>query len=509
VSSVQARELRSLGPEYVGHSIWKQLRFDEVFLSSGISRELLPLLETLVIGRLIEPGSERHTCDWAENRSAIYELIGRPLRYSLSSFYRAGDTLFSFKNDLEAHLSKQEKDLFSLPERMCFLDLTNTYFEGNINKNPKAQRGHCKKKRSDCKLLTLALIVDEHGFIKYSNLYPGNQYEGDTLKNMIESLVKIRPELAKHRTVILDAGIANEENVNYLKKNQFHYIVVNRGKSEFTPEDTGEMKVIREEKSPGIKIEVKRFEKGKEAYLLCRSTNRQAKDRGIRTRQEKLFLERLKYFKDGLKIKGRTKRYAKVAEMIGRLREKYPRASKIYEVELIAENTTEKNKTIKTKDIVWKMREQYEEQSKLDGCYVLRTDLLELSDKEIWETYVMLTRVEKAFKSMKSSLGLRPNFHQKEYRADTHMFISVLAYHILHTIEYKLRQHGDHRSWETIRDILSTHQRLTIQFKEKIQSGIQQHHIRLCSKTEPEHETIYQRLRLPSVPLPRKIYVAK
>ena len=152
---------------------------------------------------------------------------------------------------------------------------------------------------------------------------------------------------------------------------------------------------------------------------------------------------------------------------------------------------------------------RYDEISKLDGCYVLRTDRLDLTDKEIWETYVMLTRVESAFRSMKSSLGLRPNFHQNAERADAHMFISVLAYHILHTIEYRLRQGGDHRLWATVRAVLSTHQRLTIEYNVKEHKQVQRHHLRLCSNAEPEHKRIYENLGLSNVPLPRKLHAAK
>ena len=140
---------------------------------------------------------------------------------------------------------------------------------------------------------------------------------------------------------------------------------------------------------------------------------------------------------------------------------------------------------------------------------MLRTDRLDLTDAQIWETYVMLTRVESAFRSLKSSLGLRSNFHQNEYRADTHLFISVLAYHILHTVEYKLRQCGDHRCWATVRDILSTHQRLTVEYNVKQQDRVQRNHLRLCSNPEPEHRQIYARLNLKEIPLPRKITPAK
>ncbi|MFC1816277.1 transposase [Thermodesulfobacteriota bacterium] len=168
--------------------------------------------------------------------------------------------------------------------------MTNTYFEGQAKNNPKAKRARSKEKRSDCKLLTLALIIDEQGFAKYSRLYPGNQSECKTLKEMIESLISIRPKLAKDRTVIVDAGIATAENIDYLKQNRFHYIVVNRGKSDFTAADTKQMQIIRHTEK--YTIEVKRHERENEVFLLCRSTARQGKDHGIRSRQEHLFIER-------------------------------------------------------------------------------------------------------------------------------------------------------------------------------------------------------------------------
>ena len=505
IQSLQASELRSLGPEYACHSIWNELKFDDVLLLSGVSKHVLPLMEALVIGRLTSPGSERHTHKWIENQSAIFELTGKPVKYSLSSLYRAGTTLFDCKNSLETHLATREKELFSLTERMCFFDLTNTYFEGRMTENPKAKRGRSKEKRSDCKLLTLALVIDEQGFPKYSKLYPGNQGESKTLKEIIESLVKTNPMLASNRTVIMDAGIANAANIEYLKEKNFHYIVVNKGKKDFSTEDTDQMEAIK--KTDTYTLEVKRREKDGEALLLCHSTAREEKDFGIRNRQEIIFIERLNYFLDGLSKKGRTKSYPKVIEIIGRLREKYPKASKLYDIEVVPETGSPKN--IKTKTILWEKRDQYKDINKFDGCYVLKTDRLDLSDKEIWETYIMLTRIESAFRSMKSHLGLRPIFHQNETSADAHIFICVLAYHILHTIEYKLRQHGEKRSWASIRQSLSTHQRLTIEYNMKKQNKILRQHMRVCSLPEPDHKNIYRMLGLNEEPLPKKLYNAK
>jgi len=505
VNSFAIESPRSLGPEHMCHSVWKDLRMDEFFLKQGVSDNVLPVLEALIVGRLIDPGSERYTKEWAEKRSALFELTGFPLRSSLNSYYRAGDTLFSLKKALEEHLCMREKDIFSLSEKLFFLDLTNSYFEGQADGNPKATWGLSKEKRSDCKLVSLGLIIDELGFAKYSELFAGNQHEAEVLSVMINSLEQhLEPQT--DRTVVIDAGIATSENIDWLKDNQYHYIAVNRGAWPFE-QDYSEMKVIREDKAKGIKIEVKRFVHQGEVYILCRSEKKAKKEQSMRTRVEELFLDRLSYYKAGLHLPHRTKKYTKALELVGRLKEKYPKAAKLYNVEVIPEEEKPAtDKSLCAVDIVWEKKDvNYEREISHEGSYILRTDRVDLSDEEIWNIYIMLRQIEYAFKSMKSSLGLRPNFHQKEDRVDTHMFISVVAYHILHIIENRLRANGDRRNWNTIRNLLSTHERLTIGYKVKEEDGsIRQKHVRLNSRLELEHVEIYKMFNLSGVPLPRK-----
>ncbi|MBU4329997.1 MAG: IS1634 family transposase [Acidobacteria bacterium] len=505
VNSFEIESPRSLGPEYMCHSVWKDLRMGEFFLKQGVSDNVLPLLEALIVGRLIDPGSERYTKEWVEKRSSLFELTGFPLRSSLNSYYRAGDTLFSLKKALEEYLCMREKDIFSLSEKLFFLDLTNSYFEGQAEGNPKATWGHSKEKRSDCKLVSLGLIIDELGFAKYSELFAGNQHEADVLSVMINSLEQhLEPQT--DRTVVIDAGIATDENIDWLKNNQYHYIAVNRGAWPFK-QDYSEMKVIREDKAKGIKIEVKRFVHQGEIYILCRSEKKVKKEQSMRTRVEELFLDRLSYYKAGLDLPHRTKKYTKALELVGRLKEKYPKAAKLYNVEVIPEAEKQaRDKSLCAVDIVWEKKDvNYEREISHEGSYILRTDRVDLSDEEIWNIYIMLRQIEDAFKSMKSSLGLRPNFHQKEDRVDTHMFISVAAYHILHIIENRLRANGDRRNWNTIRNVLSTHERLTIGYKVKEEDGsIRYKHLRLNSKLEPEHVEIYKMFNLSGVPLPSK-----
>ena len=321
---------------------------NNALLEAGCSRQWLPLVEALVA-----PGSERHSWAWRQHRLALFELTGRPVHASLNAWYRATDVLFSYKDTLEKHRSERERDLFSLSERLCFFDLTNPYFEGKVAGNAKAQRGHSKEKRSDAPLLTLALIIDEQGFPKYSRLYPGNQCAAKTLAELIEALIKARPELARDRTVIIDAGSATEVNSQTLKETQFHYIGVSRTLVDVVPEDTDDLELIRKDSERAVKVEVKQFKKDHEVHLLGRSRGRQEKDRAFRTRQEQRFIERLTYFRAGLSEKGHTKRYAKVVEIIGRLRANYPRASKAFEVAVIPAAESSKDKASSASDIVW------------------------------------------------------------------------------------------------------------------------------------------------------------
>jgi transposase len=494
INSIEASESRSFGGEYLCDSIWNELEMNEFLKKMDISEKTIPILESLVIGRLVDPGSERYTRDWAENRSSLFEIAGSPYKASLNSYYRGGDSLFGVKEGLEKYLAGKEKDLFSLEENLFFFDLTNSYFEGESKGNPKAKFGRSKEKRSDCRLVTMGMIVDELGFAKYSELFPGNQSESATLPEMVKKM-EMNLSGISDKTIVMDAGIATEDNLNWLKEKRYHYIVVNRGGVPFE-KDFSDMKPVRTNKNGDIEVEIKRFDVKNEAYILCKSRKKTAKEQSMRTRVEDLFNGRLEYYYTGLTRKRGTKKYQKVVEMIGRLKEKYPTASKLYNVEIIPENGKDSSDpTLKAISIKWEKKDNLKHMD--EGSYVLRTDRTDLSDEKIWGIYIMLGNIEYSWLTMKSYLGLRPNFHQKEDRVDTHMFISVLAYHILHIIEYRLLMNNDHRKWDTIRNVLSTHTRLSISIQEKNENGDQKKRmIRTCTKPEIEHMKIYDIFKL-------------
>jgi len=141
----------------------------------------------------------------------------------------------------------------------------------------------------------------------------------------------------------------------------------------------------------------------------------------------------------------------------------------------------------------------------LTGCYVIESTHQELTASEVWQMYMTILQVESAFRTLKSNLGLRPIHHQNEPRTEGHLFISVLAYHLLNAIEQELRKQGDTRRWSTIRTVLSTHQRSTVILTDNLGKI---HHIRLTGTPEAAHQDIYYKLDIKQLPRKQVSYVA-
>ena len=506
VNSQEISQCRSVGGEYVCHLFWKKLGLPEFLKSVNVSDANMALIEALVVGRLMAPGSERATREWLEKRSGLWDLLKLNEVPSLSGFYRAGDVLFSHKDKLETHLQAQETRLFDLKNTMVFYDLTNTYFEGRAEKNSKAKFGHSKEKRYDCKLVTLGLVVDEQGFAKHSQLFSGSESEGSTLKGMIEKLGI--PQEKKAVTVVLDAGIATAKNLEWLKENGYGYIVCHRGKAPKNPNGTDiAPETIHSMSETDTQIKVVRYEVEDDTYLKCRSEKRALKETGMRTQKETRFLAELTHLQSGLSIPRRTKSYTRVLEVLGRLKERYPSVSRLYEVTVVPEAAKEvTDPSLQATALQWTKKEDvYQEAIDSEGDYTLRTNLSALGTSEIWNAYISLGRVETAFRNMKSHLGFRPIFHQCEERADAHLFMSVLAYHLLQAIEHTLRQRGDTRSWWTLRNTLATHQAYTLAYDELSDSQEWiKHHVRSTSLPDHDQKHIYSLLAVPHTPFKKR-----
>jgi transposase len=491
VNNIDNEDSRTVGAEHVVYETIKELGIDSKLRSFGLSTNQLAIVLGVIAGRMIVPGSERATHFWMQNVTALDELMGFDFsRVCLDSVYKASDIVLKNKDALEEHLRGTESRLFALDERIILYDLTNTFLEGTGKFNRKAKYGgHSKEKRSDCPLVTLGLVLDVQGFPKKSRIYEGNISEPKTLEEMIRELSNsagISEDLPLKPTVVLDAGIATEDNIKWLRENSYQYIVVSRKKSKAIPPDVDmiDVKVDKKHNSVLVKAGLAKNPAIDELELYCHSADKEKKEEGIRNKFQERFEAELLKVRDGLNLKYGTKSYDKVVEKVGRLKEKFKLVSHGYNI------TVKKDiNTSKAISIMWSRKSA----AKTTGIYCLRTNHKDLNEQQIWDIYTMLTDIEDAFRCMKSELGLRPIYHQKERRCDGHLFITIIAYHLLHTIRFKLRQKGVRFCWTTIRQQLSTQVRITTTMKRKDGKVV---HIRKSSKAEPSHQIIYDALNL-------------
>lgn len=478
---------RSVAVEHVALSALQQVALDQKLTELGFTGPQLSAAIGTIIGRMVAPGSELATHAWLQEQTGLGELIDYDFdNTKLTRLYRVSDQLLQHKEALEAHLYNRERSLFEFDEAITLYDLTNTYFEGTAQGNSNAALGRSKEKRSDCPLVTLALVLDGSGFIKKSEVFAGNASEPKTLAEM---LPKLASDLGTQTpTVVLDAGIATEENIAWLKDKHYRYLVVSRKRHrEFDEKDAVLVKADGD-----LRVRVQRIvdPETDEVKLYCHSTQREKKDRGIQELFAKRFEAALEKLAEGLTKKGCVKNYEKVLERIGRLKEKYARAARYYEI-----SVQQDKKTGKATAIHWSRKTIIEDTQ--PGVYCLRTNQDQWDEATLWHTYTMLTDLEAVFRSLKSELGLRPVFHQKTGRVTGHLFISVLAYHLVHMIRFQLKACGIHFNWESLRRQLQGQNRVTAQMKRADGRML---HIRKSTRAEPRQQVIYDALGISDKP---------
>jgi transposase len=490
---VSVEEAREAGAVHVGHQMWSQLGLNEILGSAGFSPRACLLSEAMTLNRLIFPLSEHAMPDWIRN-TALADILGADFSgVNDEALYRNLDRLHPHRELIERELGEREKTLFNLDNTLYLYDLTSSYFEGQAESNPQAKRGYSRDKRPDCKQVLVGLVLDREGFPKAHEVFEGNRQDRSTVEEMLESLEK-RTGQIPGATVVVDRGMAYDENLKQIRARGYHYLVACRQSermawlAEFEKNDDWE-EVIRkpsprnpEQKKSQVRIQ--RRQKGDEVFLLCVSEGREAKDRAIREKQEQQLKEDLEALQTRVQT-GHLKQAEKIHEAIGRLKERYPRVARYYPIEYDAER----------KRFSW--HEDVDKKAiakKLDGGYVMKTDRQDLTADEIWRTYMLLTRVEAAFRAMKSPLLERPIFHHLQERTQTHIFLCVLAYHLLISIEKRFLDCDIHTSWWTLRQQLSTHQVVTVVLPT-VDGRILK--IRKATTPEPVHKEIYTTLQIP------------
>jgi transposase len=499
--SISCEQSRTYGAELVCHQAWELLHFDQILTQSGFSNRERCIAKALILGRLISPGSERHTIEWFHKRSALSEFPGYfQDQFDKDRFYENGDKLYENKENLETFLFRKQQSLFPQNGLSILLyDLTNTYMEGSCLTNQLAKRGKCKSKRSDCPLITLSLIVRSDGMPVASHIYRGNQSEPETFNDVIARTNRLfgfdSPQLTLEKpTFIMDRGIATQDNITLLESQGYPYVVIRRedqsadymlefenARDTFTRID--DLSHKRTPYGDENRVYVKKMEEGADTIkVLCISDGKAHKENAISTKKDSYYLADIEKLSQSIQ-KGNIKNVDKIQARLDKKNKKYKITAEKFDTTLVLD---EAGNALRI-DIASK----HPKPNPLAGCYIIESTHTSLDAVETWKLYMTLTNIENSFRSMKSTLGVRPVYHQNEERSAAHLFIAVLAYHILFTIEHRLSLEGDTRQWKTLRGVLSTHTRNTIVMKDK--NGVF-YHRRLTGKPEGAHQDIYKKL---------------
>lgn len=443
-SQVRIEKVRDFGDAWVGVGLWKMLQLDDFFSQKiDVGKEEIPwatMICFLVVSRFCESMSKLSIAERFADQSALSDILKiDPLKINKDRLYRSMDVLLPCKQALGEHLKKRYGELFQIDYELFLYDITSTYFEGQCPVNPQAKRGYSRDQRSDCKQVTLALVVTKEGLPLFFEVFDGNRRDVTTVEEIVE---KVESIYGKARRVwVMDRGMVSEANLEWLRERGSAYIVG-------TPK--GMLKQFEkhlldhewEQVHPDVEVRLAESpEYRKEIFIVCRSSSRREKEKAMAD----LFSERIRHGLAQLQnALSREKRPLRDRDMlqrkIGALLKINSRAARFFEI------------TVEEKEgrlhLVWEKKKVNNEWSDLAaGCYLLRSYMTEgMSASELWRAYIGLTEVEETFRIQKQDLGLRPVWHHWQERVQSHIFICFLSLVLQKTMEEGLAAKGLGRS---------------------------------------------------------------
>jgi transposase len=437
VNAVRVENCRQFGGPWLALELIRQLRLDE-FLRRVMERgeERVPWALSaliLIIARLCEPSSELYVAEQWYPKTALPELLGVPAtRIDDNRLYRALDRLLPHKEELETHLTERLGELFDLEYDLLLYDMTSTYFEGQAEANPLAQRGYSRDQRSDCKQVCIALVVSRCGMPLGYELFAGNTADVTTVETIVTTMEARYGR--SQRIWVMDRGMISEANIEFLKAGERRYIV-GTPKPMLRQFEAQLLDSGWHEIQAGVEVKLCPAPDGsEETFILCRSRDRTEKDLAIVRRFEQRIEERLTAM--AARCERQRRDPQTVEREVGRLLGQNTRAARLFEVTVTAAADGRARLT-------WQRHADRRDWATLSaGCYLLRSNVTEWSDEELWRAYIQLTEAEAAFRIHKSDLSLRPIWHQKEDRVRAHILVCFLAYVLWKTLAALCRRAG-------------------------------------------------------------------
>jgi len=439
--AIRVERLRHFGEVYLGLALWKRLGLEDFsmdHLPSGREEVAWSLMSCiLVLARFCAPSSELQIAESWYDKTALDDLLGvSSEKVNEDRLYRALDALLSYKDDLCKHLQQRYGELFGSRFDFLFYDITSTYFEGSGQNNEQARRGYSRDRRPDCVQVCIGLVLSREGLPLAFEVFDGNRTDVTTVEDMVK-LMETKYGQAE-RVWVMDRGMISEENLEFLRKRKARYLVgTPRSMLKRFEQELAEAKW--EEVEPGVEIKLCRTPEGtEETFILCRSRGRQEKETAILNR----FVNRLeaglnKLVQQAEKGKIRQKQIAE--RRIGRLLERNGRAASLFEISVKEKGS---GKDCRLSIEFCKKEERYAWALNTGGSYLLRTNWTEQDPHRMWKTYMELTQVEGAFRITKSDLGIRPVYHQRADRTQSHILVCFLALAMWRALEQWMSSSG-------------------------------------------------------------------
>jgi transposase len=489
IETIKHSNVREIGAEWMSYNTWNLLKLSEFLDKQGWAPQQVQLAATQVISRAVYPASELKTCRWIKDNSAVCDLTGYEMEdITKDKLYEGALRLYEIKDKLQTHLSSHTNTLFDLPDKIILYDLTNTYFEGRKANSRLARYGKSKERRNDAKLVVLAMVINIEGFIKYTAIHEGNIADCSTLESMINKLSSYSSE--RKAIIVIDAGIATEENLQFIKQKGYHYVGVNRTRLKDYEVRQDRFSVLLETKTKQhVRLKAITTDKSTDYYLEVKSALKTATQTSMKNQFEQRFEEQLQKIRQALFTKGGVKMAHKVYERIGRAKQKYPSVHHYYDIEL-----TVNDKTKHVSDMHWKINYQkHQDNQKVLGRYFLRTDLDMKDEMVLWNIYNTIREIESSFRCLKNDLALRPVYHKNDDSSMAHLHLGILAYWLVNTMRYQLKAKGIKSCWTELVRIGNTQKVITTTGQNVFDKIIT---TRKCSEPPANLKTIYDALNL-------------
>jgi len=510
LNTLKNKDVREVGAEWMSLQAVRELGIDRYLASRGWNDEDISLALSHIVSRAVYPASELKTVRFMEDNSSVCELTGYDIdKLTKDKLYGISKKLFEEKSGLENYLSKKTNDLFDLHDEIILYDLTNSYFEGEKRGSRLARYGRSKEKRSDCPLVVLALVVNVEGFIKHSSIFQGNLSDSKSLCQIIDHLRLSTSTSSKRAIVVIDAGIATEDNLALIQEKGYDYVCVSRStKAEIRKSKTGKPVIVNDKKNREIILEKVHTNNDSAYFLKVTSPAKALKETAMKTLFEQRFEDGLECIKAGLNKKSGVKTYEKVVERIGRMKQKYPSVHNRYTIEIEKQTVPVncKSKSGKTKEICialkWEKKTKADVQKQQEcGVYFLRTCIKENEETLVWTVYNCIRNIESSFRTLKTDLDLRPIFHKSDQATQAHLHLGLLAYWVVNTVRFKLKHKDIKSEWREIVRVMNTQKCVTTTVQNTREQWIS---IRKCSEPEEKVKRIYDALKYKYAPFIRK-----